>query len=307
MKKYYRIILGRGSAYATEAYEGNFIGIDYGIPEIMGLIPEDHRAFNAVQVPRYLELNPDKSKISAGLACGMIHTVISKIAIGDIILSPSGSGYYYVGEVTGDYRYVTGGSLPHRRSVQWYGQKISRDDMSESLKNSTGSIGTVSNVSAYNKEIDALIGGSASPEITVRDANVEDASEFALEKHLEDFLVKNWHQCDLGKDYDIYTEEGEMIGQQFPSDTGPIDILAISKDRKELLVVELKRGRASDNVVGQILRYMGYVRDELAEDGQVVKGAIIAFEDSLSIRRALSATTDIDFYTYKIQFDLAKV
>ena len=34
------------------------------------------------------------------------------------------------------------------------------------------------------------------------------------------------------------------------SDTGPIDVLAVSKDKKELLVLELRRGRASDAVVG---------------------------------------------------------
>ncbi|NBT48546.1 MAG: hypothetical protein EBT07_12155 [Actinobacteria bacterium] len=34
------------------------------------------------------------------------------------------------------------------------------------------------------------------------------------------------------------------------------DVLAISKDKQEVLVVELKKGRASDSVVGQIQRYM---------------------------------------------------
>ena len=34
-------------------------------------------------------------------------------------------------------------------------------------------------------------------------------------------------------------EEGETVGQQYQSDTGPIDILAVSKDKKELLVIEL--------------------------------------------------------------------
>ena len=50
-----------------------------------------------------------------------------------------------------------------------------------------------------------------------------------------------------------------------------MDILAISKDRRELLVVELKKGQAADKVVGQILRYMGYAAQELAEEGQTVK------------------------------------
>jgi restriction system protein len=59
-----------------------------------------------------------------------------------------------------------------------------------------------------------------------------------------------------------------MVGEQYPTDTGPIDVLAESHDGTELLVVELKRGRASDSVVGQIQRYMGYVAQDLAEPGQ---------------------------------------
>jgi restriction system protein len=97
-----------------------------------------------------------------------------------------------------------------------------------------------------------------------------------------------------------------MVGKQYPSDTGPIDILAISKDKKELLVVELKKGRVSDMVVGQIQRYMGYVKDELAEPDQTVRGVIIAFEDDVRIHRALSVAQNIEFYTYKIQFKLEK-
>ncbi len=97
-----------------------------------------------------------------------------------------------------------------------------------------------------------------------------------MESHLEEFLVKNWAHTDLGKEYDIFEEDGERVGQQYLTDTGPLDILAVSKDRTVLLVVELKKGRASDLVVGQTLRYMGYVQEELAEPGQTVQGAIIA-------------------------------
>ena len=68
--------------------------------------------------------------------------------------------------------------------------------------------------------------------------------------------------------------------------------------------MELKRGRASDVVVGQIQRYMGYVIDELAEDQQRVKGVIIALEDDLRIRRALRVTSGIEFFRYKVNFTL---
>jgi restriction system protein len=74
-----------------------------------------------------------------------------------------------------------------------------------------------------------------------------------------------------------------------------------------LLVVELKRGRASDVVVGQIQRYMGFVQGDLAEAGQAVRGAIIALEDDLKLRRALSVTVNIDFYRYQVSFRLMKV
>jgi restriction system protein len=62
----------------------------------------------------------------------------------------------------------------------------------------------------------------------------------------------------------------------------------------------------SDSVVGQIQRYMGYVKDELAEDSQTVKGVIIALEDDIRIRRALSVTNNIEFYRYQVTFRLFK-
>jgi restriction system protein len=127
-----------------------------------------------------------------------------------------------------------------------------------------------------------------------------------MEEHLEDFLVKNWAQTDLGREYDIYKEDGEIVGQQYQTDTGPLDILAISKDKKRLLVVELKKGRASDVVVGQALRYMGYVQEELAEEGQTVTGVIIALEDDQRIRRALAVVPNIVFYRYQVSFKLVK-
>jgi len=97
-----------------------------------------------------------------------------------------------------------------------------------------------------------------------------------------------------------------LIGQQFPTDTGPIDILAISKDRTELLVIELKKGRVSDVVVGQTQRYMGYVQSELAESSQKVKGLIIGLEEDLRLRRALAVAPNIEFFRYQVSFKLLK-
>lgn len=307
MKNYYRIMLGKKSIFAEEARNGNFIGAGW-LPDtdLTNKLPDNWREFNQKYIPIYLEQNPDKAKVSAGLACGMLYTISKGILNGDIVLCPNGTGSYLVGEVIGDYDFQKGATLPHRRSVRWFSRTILRDELSDSLRNSAGSIGTVSNISKYAEEVESFISGSRPATIISTDETIEDPSIFALEKHLEDFLVQNWHHTELGKRYDIYEEEGEKVGQQYPSDTGPIDILAISKDKKELLVVELKKGRVSDVVVGQVQRYMGYVQEELAEDNQKVRGVIIAFEDDIKLQRALSVAPNIDFFTYKIHFKLEK-
>ena len=309
MKTYYRIMLGKRSVHAKECFDDNFIGADYGIAEdLMGKLPEAWRDFNATFIPIYLARHPNKTKIAAGLACGMLWTVAKGFQNGDIVVCPDGSGRYHVGEITGGYYYVPGNILPHRRPVHWLPTVIDRADMSEGLRNTTGSIGMLCNISraGYADEIAKLMGGVAVPALIATDATVEDPSAFAMEKHLEDFLVQNWTQTELGKKFDIYAEDGESVGQQYETDTGPLDILAISQDKKRLLVVELKKGRASDVVVGQILRYMGYVQEELAEEGQSVIGVIIALEDDQKIRRALKMTPNIEFYRYQISFKLVK-
>jgi restriction system protein len=51
-----------------------------------------------------------------------------------------------VGRVVSDYYYVEGQVLPHRRKVDWLDIPLQRAAMSEALRNSSGSIGTVSNV-----------------------------------------------------------------------------------------------------------------------------------------------------------------
>lgn len=308
MKKYYRVMLGAKSAYAALCREQGFIGADYQIAQDLSAdLSDNWRDFNQKYRPIFLVAHPEKTMIGAGLACGALWTVAKGLQKGDMVLCPNGSGTYFVGEVSSDYFYVPGQPLPHRRSVNWLAQTILRDDMSDALKNSTGSIGTVSTITPHAVEIEKLLGVQINdPVLAASDPDVEDAAAFAMEKHLEDFLVKNWAQTELGKDYDIYTEDGEPVGQQYPTDTGPMDLLAVKKDKSELLVVELKRGKASDVVVGQVLRYMGFVKEDLAEPHQAVRGAIIALEDDLRIRRALAVTPSIQFFRYQISFKLLK-
>lgn len=293
--------------YVDECYTGGFIGAHYDIDQdLTNQLPDEWRHFNKAFIPKYLAIHPEKTKIGAGLACGALWSVSKGIQVGDIVLCPDGLGRYLVGEVSGNYQYVPNQVLPHRRSVRWIKITIDRSVMSDALRGSTGSIGTVSNITHHRSEIDQLIGNNPISPMIRTDPTVENPSAFALEAHLEHFLVRNWSHTLLGQDYDVYEEEG-IKAQQYQTDTGPLDILAISKDKKRLLVVELKKGRASDVVVGQTLRYMGFVHDELAEEGQTVLGAIIAHEDDQRIRRALKMTPTITFYRYQISFRLEQI
>jgi len=302
-------MLGKKNVHSALCKEQGFIGADFGFKDSLSeFLPNDRRDFNQHYAPKYLSTNPDKSKTTAGLACGALWTVSKGLRPGDIVLAPDGEGSYFVGEIAGEYYFEKNQPLPHRRRVKWFHSNIPRENFSQELKNSSGSIGTTCNISGYAKEIEELINGEGPAMIIATNSQIEDPAYFAMESHLEAFLVQNWNKSDFGRNYDIYQDEEEgFSGQQFETDTGRIDILAISKNKKELLVIELKRGRASDVVVGQIQRYMGYVVEELAEAGQIVRGAIVGLEDDQKIKRALVVTNNIDFYRYEIQFTLKKI
>jgi hypothetical protein len=141
----------------------------------------------------------------------------------------------------------------------------------------------------------------------LKEHGIEDASVFGMEKHLEDFLVTNWDKTIFGKKYSlIYDKEGkDLLSQQYATDVGYIDILAESKDKKEYLVIELKKGRSSDSVFGQARRYIGWVKKHMAK-GRTVKGIIVILDADDNLRYSLIGEKDISLYTYKVDFNLNK-
>ena len=84
---------------------------------------------------------------------------------------------------------------------------------------------------------------------------------FYMEQQLEDFIIENWNQTALGKNYDLIVEDGELKSRQYRTSAGNIDILAIDKVSKDYVVIELKRNQPSDDTVGQVTRYMVWVME----------------------------------------------
>jgi restriction system protein len=135
------------------------------------------------------------------------------------------------------------------------------------------------------------------------------SSEFPLEKHLEDFMIANFDGIFQGQ-LELYQEEGG-IGQQYPivdsegKGIGYIDILAREPSTNSYVVIELKKGREADRVVGQTLRYMGWVSENLCQGGDGVKGLIICKEVDERLEFALKMVQNmIQVKRYSVSFQL---
>ncbi len=130
-----------------------------------------------------------------------------------------------------------------------------------------------------------------------------EVKEFAYEKDLQNFLSKNLCQIEPG--LKLYEEE-EIVGIEFPVGNRRIDILALDKDNN-YVVIELKVSRGYDKVVGQLMRYMAWIRKNQADDGQAVRGIIVAREISEDLLLACSESQKIDLYEYQLSVSLEKV
>ena len=132
--------------------------------------------------------------------------------------------------------------------------------------------------------------------------NVEGTREFAFERDLRNYLVKNLGLIEAG--LRLYDEEG-ITGVEFPVGGRFIDILAVDKDGR-YVVIELKVSRGYDRVVGQLLRYMGWVEQNM-ETSQPVRGIIVANEITTDLKLASSRIPDIRLIEYEISFKLHPV
>ena len=125
---------------------------------------------------------------------------------------------------------------------------------------------------------------------------------FYMEKQLEDFIIHNWDNTPLGKRFNLIIEDGEPISQQYRTDIGPIDILTIDKETGSYVVIELKRNQTSDETVGQLCRYMGWIKVEKKDNN--VRGVIIAGSFDKKLDYALKAVSGIEVFLYEIDFKL---
>ncbi|RLI75827.1 hypothetical protein DRO97_02355 [Archaeoglobales archaeon] len=225
-----------------------------------------------------------------------------EISIGDIIIARRGTKKIIgIGTVTGKPFYseekgkervanLTEDFYPNFISVKWEEKEIEFDKPVFSFY-------TLYEIpeEKYHSLVEGEI-GEERPE--------ETEPEFVLEKYLEDFIVSNFDSIFKGK-YTLYVDSEGNIGQQYPTEVGYIDILAKEPESNSYVVIELKKGRESDKVVGQVLRYMGWVKENLCKEGEDVKGLIICKGKDEKLDYALKFVQDtVKLKYYKVDFQL---
>lgn len=308
MTRYFRVSLGEQGKDSAQAFTEGWIGTGWlaGI-DLTKELTENHAQFRKKFNPVVLEVDQVTTPIAAGLACGMTFTVAAFMKPGDIVLSGKPNGDYQIGEVIGDYYYAKGEPLPHRRPVRWFSHAIKKSHLSQTLRKSL-SIGTVQWFDYQDPEKQAAIEeelGRLAAGVFPNEAEVERFDEqirFQAELELEEFLERHWNKTSFSVGYDF------VARQMFLDDAGRLDILAKSKDGREYLIIELKLGRASDRVIGQLQTYMGYLQTSgYCANGETVRGVIIGSSEDPKIRHALKVTQNIDFYVYEMQFNMRKI
>ncbi|MEX0727344.1 MAG: endonuclease NucS domain-containing protein [Planctomycetaceae bacterium] len=250
---------------------------------------------------------PEKPPQTRSLISNMLWAFYHEIKPGDIVIARRGRKTLAgVGTVTassfysqGKNPYLSSKDYSHSNflSVRWH-------DTPQNIVYPTVVflMPTVSELTS--EQYEQVIEGKAVETVpTDADKTIEDHNEFVLEKYLEEFIVSNFQSIFKGE-LQIYEDTDGIGGQQYQTEIGPIDILAVSKESNSFVVIELKKGRPSDQVVGQILRYMGWIKMNLCEKGQSVRGLVICRDPDPKLSYALEMTSNIDVRYYSISFKL---
>ena len=160
------------------------------------------------------------------------------------------------------------------------------DDNNKPISNETLNNDLTEIINYYKKTV--------SLEITKEDSPIGQGI-FYMEKQLEDFIVDNWNETDLGKKYDL-------IDQQYRTDVGIIDILATDKKTKSHVVIELKKNQTNDEVLGQIKKYMGWIKIHKKDDNVI--GIVVAKKFDKKFYYAMQMEKDVYPLEYEVNFKL---
>jgi hypothetical protein len=121
--------------------------------------------------------------------------------------------------------------------------------------------------------------------------------------HLRAYLSKNLDiiEPDLELYVDIFGNDGVL----YPTDFGPVDILATNKNG-DFVVMKIKSEKIPDESSGVIMKFRNWVRRHLAS-GKPVRSYLIGSEINEHIRYSLADCTDVYLKEYDICINLKEI
>jgi hypothetical protein len=183
----------------------------------------------------------------------------------EIYISENEAGFYLASKRP---LYVSGGGksrLVRRRASGWYETVIPISDIEDSILRSVG----------------------------------RSDSEVSYENIVEDYCRRNPSAIEEGMT--IY-KKGRLVGIQLNAGGRFIDIVCVAANG-DLVVVEFKRGKADDKVLGQISYYLSWVAAHMAKPSQKVRGIIVASRITRELRLAAVQTPNVELREYRVRID----
>ncbi len=108
------------------------------------------------------------------------------------------------------------------------------------------------------------------------------------------------------KGLNLYEDDNGNLGVEYATNSWSIDILGVDK-QKNFVVIELKKSRSGDKVFGQLARYMGWVKKNIAKKGQKVRGVIIGGIITDELKYAAVLNENVKLMEYSLTVHLKPV
>ena len=121
---------------------------------------------------------------------------------------------------------------------------------------------------------------------------------FIYETHLQDHIERSWSEVSAKMGltgYDLAERDCDLVGTA--------DIVARSRESGDWVVIELKRSDVVDVAIGQITRYMSWVKEHRAGDAPV-RGVLVARQFDEKTRYSARAIPGLTLWKYSLSFSL---
>jgi hypothetical protein len=137
-----------------------------------------------------------------------------------------------------------------------------------------------------------------------KEIDEDENSSFAYESDLRDYLAYNLNVIESGLKLFVDSEGKDGVEYSVDSNNKRIDILAIDKDKK-YVVIELKVSQGYEKVIGQALYYKNMVKEIFKNDN--VRIIIIAKEITNRLKKAVEDLPFVELYEYNLSVNVKKI